>query len=71
MSPKKAAKKNAVQRKVSQHPNATAAGSSGALATLLVYGAQQLGVDISPELAAAIVAGVTTVVLAIGRRRAH
>jgi hypothetical protein len=71
MSPKKAAKKNLVQRKVAQHPNATAAGSSGVFATLLVYGAQQLGVDISPELAAAIVAGVTTVVLAIGRRRAR
>lgn len=53
-----------------QHPNASAAGISGAVVTIGVWAATSLGVEVPPEVAAAVTTVVAALVLAVGRRRA-
>ncbi|MGH2714793.1 MAG: hypothetical protein ACRDM7_13090 [Thermoleophilaceae bacterium] len=50
------------------HPNTTAGGLAGAIGILIVFALGEAGVDVSPELAAAISTVCATVVLFIGRR---
>lgn len=51
------------------HPNAIAAGSTGAGAVLLIWLAQQLGVPgVTPEIGAAAAATLSAAVLLIGKR---
>lgn len=49
------------------HPNAAAAGTSSGLTVLVVWLLSLAGVDVSPEVAAALAGAVATVVLLIGR----
>jgi len=52
---------------VKKHPNATMAGATGGTAAGVVIVLEQLGVSLSVEAAAVLVAIVPTVALAIGR----
>lgn len=54
---------------ISENPNASVAGGVGAGVTLLVWLATALGVEVPPEVAAALVTVVGFVVLWIGRMR--
>lgn len=52
---------------MSEHPNATAAGTTGIIATIILWAAGRLGVHL-PETVAVVAAGAAiTVVLAVGR----
>lgn len=53
----------------SNHPNATAGGLAGALATIIVFAVSLTGVDVPGEVGAAVATITATVVLALGRRR--
>ena len=53
---------------VTNNPNASIAGAVGAAVTIGIWVATALGVDVPPEIAAAITTLVGTVVLLIGNR---
>lgn len=53
---------------MNQHPNATAAVVSGAIATVIVGTADLFGVALEPAYGAACATIIVTVVLFIGRR---
>lgn len=53
---------------VSQNPNASAGLFAGAVVTVVAWGASIAGLEIPPEVSAATVTIVTTVVLYVGRR---
>ena len=50
------------------HPNATAAAGSGGVGVLVVYLLSIAGIDVPPEVAAAIAGALATVVLFVGSR---
>ena len=53
---------------ITDNPNASVAGAVGAAVTIGVWAATALGVDVPPEIAAAITTLAGTVVLFIGNR---
>lgn len=53
---------------VRRNPNAAASGLSGAFITLILWGADQMGLDMSPLVAGAIVTLGSGAVLWVGRR---
>lgn len=54
---------------VTDNPNATAGLVAGSIVTVVAWGASLAGADIPPEVSAAAVTLVTTVVLYIGRKK--
>lgn len=53
---------------MNKHPNATAAVGGGGLGVIVVWALGLAGVDVPPEVAAAIAGGLAGIVLFIGRR---
>jgi hypothetical protein len=58
-----------VPSQVTDNPNASVAATAGAGVTLAVWLATILGVDVPPEVAAAAVTLVGSVVLYVGRKK--
>jgi hypothetical protein len=53
---------------IQNHPNATLAGVSGAITTLVIWGIGLSGTETPPEVAAAVATIIATLSLAIGRK---
>jgi len=51
------------------HPNATMAGYSGAAATILIYIFSLLGLELPPEIAAAMATVIIGGILLLGKRK--
>lgn len=56
---------------MTSHPNASAAGVSGALTVVLMFVLTAFGVSVSPELASAVTTLITAAVLFAGNRKKH
>lgn len=61
-------KRDMATNQIKENPNAAVAASAGALVTVAVWVATSLGVDVPPEVAAAVTTLVGAAVLYMGKR---